>query len=159
MKILMTFIILNIVNVILQTLKSIYTVKGGKWSASIINAITFGVYTVVIVYTNADFPLLQKVLITAGTNLIGVYVVKLIEEKKQKEKLWKVEFAVTKNHTQSVNDLLTLAKISHNYTVTNDDYVIFNAYCETGIQTDSVKEIVKSYKAKAFVTEQKIPLE
>ena len=46
---LITFIVLSIVNVILQTVKSIVTVKCGKFSASIVNAVAFGLYTVVTV--------------------------------------------------------------------------------------------------------------
>ena len=82
MKLLIIFIVLNIFNVILQTVKSICTVKCGKTVAAIVNAVAFGLYTVVIVYTNADLPLIQKVLVVALSNLIGVYVVKWVEEKK-----------------------------------------------------------------------------
>ena len=87
MKLLIIFIVLNIFNVILQTVKSICTVKCGKTVAAIVNAVAFGLYTVVIVYTNADLPLIQKVLVVALSNLIGVYVVKWVEEKKRKEML------------------------------------------------------------------------
>ena len=55
MNLLIMFIVLSIVNVILQTVKSICTVKCGKGVAALVNAIAFGLYTVVIVYTNADF--------------------------------------------------------------------------------------------------------
>ena len=56
---LITFIVLSIVNVILQTVKSIVTVKCGKFSASIVNAVAFGLYTIVTVspleYINSHF--------------------------------------------------------------------------------------------------------
>ena len=48
------FVILSIANVILNTVKSIVTVKGGKLAAALINGITFFVYTYVIIYTNCD---------------------------------------------------------------------------------------------------------
>ena len=51
MNLLILFIVLNIANVILQTAKSICTVKCGKLVAAIANAIAYGLYTVVIVYT------------------------------------------------------------------------------------------------------------
>ena len=101
MKLLITFIILNIFNVILQTVKSICTVKCGKTVAAIVNAVAFGLYTVVIVFTNADLRLMQKVLVVALSNLIGVYIVKWIEEKKRKEMLWKIEFTVLGKNTNS----------------------------------------------------------
>jgi len=155
MKLLIIFIILNICNVILQTVKSICTVKCGKTVAAIVNAVAFGLYTVVIVFTNADLPLMQKVLVVALSNLIGVYVVKWLEEKKRKEMLWKVEFTVLGKNTSAVANLLDLAHIPHNYIENVGKYTIFNTYCATQKQSESVKEIIKEYNAKYFVSETK----
>ena len=148
MKLLIIFIILNIFNVILQTVKSICTVKCGKTVAAIVNAVAYGLYTVVIVFTNADLPLMQKVLVVALSNLIGVYIVKWIEEKKRKQMLWKVEFTVLEKNTKSVANLLDLAHIPNNYIENVGKYTIFNAYCATQKQSESVKEIIKEYNAK-----------
>ena len=49
-KLLLVFIGLNIANVIIQTVKSIATVKCGKGVAAIVNAVAYGLYTVVTVY-------------------------------------------------------------------------------------------------------------
>lgn len=155
MKLLIIFIILNIFNVILQTVKSICTVKCGKTVAAIVNAVAYGLYTVVIVFTNADLPLMQKVLVVALSNLIGVYIVKWIEEKKRKQMLWKVEFTVLEKNTKSVANLLDLAHIPNNYIENVGKYTIFNAYCATQKQSESVKEIIKEYNAKYFVSETK----
>ena len=155
MKLLIIFIILNIFNVILQTIKSICTVKCGKTVAAIVNAVAFGLYTVVIVYTNADLPLIQKVLVVALSNLIGVYVVKWVEEKKRKEMLWKVEFTIKRELLENVKTLLILAKIPHSYIEIGKN-VIVNAYCATSKESESVKEIIKKYNAKYFVSETKI---
>ena len=155
MKLLIIFIVLNIFNVILQTVKSICTVKCGKTVAAIVNAVAFGLYTVVIVYTNADLPLIQKVLVVALSNLIGVYIVKWVEEKKRKEMLWEIKFTVLEKNTNSVANLLDLAHIPHNYIENVGKYTIFNAYCATQKQSESVKEIIKEYNAKYFVSETK----
>ena len=155
MELLIIFIVLNIFNVILQTIKSICTVKCGKTVAAIVHAVAFGLYTVVIVYTNTDLPLMQKVLVVALSNLIGVYVVKWVEEKKRKEMLWKVEFTVLGKNTDAVTNLLDLARIPHNYIENIGKYTMFNAYCATQKQSESVKEIIKEYNAKYFVSETK----
>ena len=94
MKLLILFIVMNIVNVVIQTIKSIATIKCGKTAAAIINAVAYGLYTVVIVYMMCELELWLKALIVAVANLIGVYVVKLLEEKARKDKLWKVEATV-----------------------------------------------------------------
>ena len=91
MNLFVLFIILQISNVIMQTIKSIATVKCGKTVAAAVNAITFGLYTIVLVYMNCDLSLWEKVIITAATNFVGVWIVKWIEEKMRKDKLWLVQ--------------------------------------------------------------------
>ena len=154
-KLLLTFIILNIVNVILQTVKSLCTVKCGKVVASVVNAVAYGLYTVVIIYTVCDLPLLTKALVVAFCNLIGVFVVKLIEEKSRKDKLWKVETTVLKSKAKEMAELIELAGIPFNYYDSIGKYSIFNIYCETQSQSLAIKEIMKKFKVKYFVTETK----
>ena len=76
MKIILIFIALSIVNVIFSTARSLLTINGGKWIASIMNASYFAFYNIVLIYTVADFPLWIKCIITFGANLIGVFIVK-----------------------------------------------------------------------------------
>ena len=78
-KLLLVFIGLNIANVIIQTVKSIATVKCGKGVAAIVNAVAYGLYTVVTVYLMCELSLGLKALIVALCNLVGVYVVKWAE--------------------------------------------------------------------------------
>ena len=155
MKLLIIFIVLNIFNVILQTIKSICTVKCGKTVAAIVNAVAFGLYTVVIVYTNADLPLIQKVLVVALSNLIGVYVVKWVEEKKRKDKLWAIRFTVKDNEGEKIINELENKDISYGYDV-RGKYIIFETFCNSKEETLKVKEIVKRFNAKYFISENKI---
>jgi uncharacterized protein YebE (UPF0316 family) len=87
MKFLIIFIALSIVNVIFSTIRSITTIKSGKTIASIISGGYFAFYNIMLIYTVADFPMWQKCLITFACNVIGVWVVKLVEEKMRKDKL------------------------------------------------------------------------
>lgn len=48
MNMLLIFIALTILNVIIQTIKSIATIKCGKTVASLVNAVAYGLYTYVI---------------------------------------------------------------------------------------------------------------
>ena len=154
MKLLILFIVLNIVNVILQTVKSLATVKCGKAVAAIVNAVAYGLYTIVLVYTMCDLPLMWKASIVALCNFIGVYVVKLFEEKARKDKLWKVEATVPANLASNLRFHLDQRNIPYNYIDINK-YVIFNAYCETQTQSAKIKEILKMHDAKYFVSESK----
>ena len=130
-KLLITFIVLNIANVIIQTFKSIVTIKGGKGAAAIINAITFALYTVVTVYMLCDLPLLWKSVIVGLCNLVGVWIVKFLEEKSRKDKLWKVEVTVKKGFSADLLQTeLENSDIPFNYIDINK-YILFNIYCET----------------------------
>ena len=154
-NLLLTFIILNILNVIIQTVKSICTVKCGKGVASIVNAIAYGLYTIVTIYMMCDLNLYLKAGIVALCNLIGVYVVKFIEEKSRKDKLWKVEMTVKKEDTKELADLFSLVKIPCNYIENVGKYTIFNVYCSTQKQSLVAKKLGKQFNAKFFVSETK----
>lgn len=155
-KLLTIFIVLNIINVIIQTVKSIATVKCGKVSAAIINAVAYGLYTVVTVYMLCELSLGVKALIVALANLVGVYVVKLIEEKGRKDKLWKVEATVLRGWTKSLHKDLIEAEISHNYLENVGKYTLFNIFCDNQTQSAKAKEILAKYEAKYFVSETKV---
>ena len=153
MKLLILFIILNVANVIIQTVKSIATIKCGKTVAALVNAVAYGLYTVVVVYTVCDLPLWFKVLVVAVANLIGVYVVKWFEEKSRKDKLWKVECTIPTQYTNAVD--FDLKSVPHSYITISDKHTLFNFYCATQKDTQKVKDITKQYDAKYFVTEAK----
>lgn len=147
------FVILSIVNVILNTIKSIVTVNGGKLSAALINAITFFVYTYVIIYTNCELPMFTKALITAIVNFIGVYAVKWIEEKARKDKLWLVEMTIPTEYANAVD--FDLKDVPHSYITISPKHTLFNFYCATKSESQKVKDIANQYEAKYFVAESK----
>ena len=156
MKFLIVFVILSIINVVFSTVRSITTIKSGKTMASIISGGYFAFYNVMLVYTVADFPMWQKCVITFVCNVIGVFIVKLVEEKMRKDKLWKVEATILKTYQEDVCEMLNKAKIPYNYIEGIGKYTIFNAFCSNQQQSTAVKEILKAYNAKYFVSETKI---
>ena len=154
MNTILLFALCTAVNVILSTIKSILTVKGGKLSASFINAITYGFYSYVIVLTSADgMPIWLKMAITAICNFIGVYLVKWIEEKARKDKLWKVELTVPTRYTNTID--FDLHDVPHSYIELSDKHTLFNFYCATQKESAKVKAIANQYEAKYFVAESK----
>ena len=155
MKLLWLFIILNIVNVVLQTVKSIATIKCGKTVASLINAVAYGLYTVVVVYTVCDLDLWVKVAVVALANFVGVYVVKLIEEKARKDKLWKVEATVPIANVGELSAVLEEYKLPYNCFKTSGEHRIFNIYCATQEQSKFAKMALDGHFAKYFVSESK----
>lgn len=153
-KLLLVFIVLNIANVVIQTVKSIATVKCGKLSAAIINAVAYGLYTIVTVYLMCELDLYLKAGIVALCNLVGVYVVKWCEEKARKDKLWKIEATVTPDKAGWLMDRLNEQGISWNYIDVNK-WVIFNIYCATQAESKIAKAHLSVANAKYFVSESK----
>lgn len=152
---LIQFIIFNILNVIIQTVKSVATIKCGKGMAALINAVAYGFYTYIVVLTMCDLPLLWKALIVALCNLVGVYVVKWIEEKARKDKLWLVKITVPAAEFQDVKTALDGYDIPFTYYDVKK-YIVFNTFCETQKETNLVTDLCKKHNGKAFAAENKL---
>ena len=156
MDLLLVFIILNIINVVLQTVKSLATVKCGKGVAAIVNALAYGLYTYVIIYTNADLPMFTKAGVVALTNLIGVYIVKSVEEKLRKDRLWKIEVTLPCENAYNFTDELRKQGISYNTFGIDYRYLGYNIYAYAQCESESVKKLIKKYNGKYFASESKI---
>lgn len=154
MNLLILFIVLNAINVVTQTIKSICTIKCGKLAAALVNAIAYSIYTVVIVYMNCDLSLWEKVVVVGACNFAGVYVVKVLEQKFTKDKLWKVEATILKADFDNKKGLFESIEVPHNY-IDIDKYVIINFYCSTQAQSVDVKKFIDECNAKYFVSETK----
>jgi hypothetical protein len=156
MEMLIIFIVLTILNVVIQTIKSIATIKCGKVVASLVNAVAYGLYTYVIFFTSADgIDLHAKAMITAFANLVGVYVVKYFEEKARKDKIWKIECSVPVERVQIVKNWLKARKLPFNYIEDIGNYTIFNIYCYTQEDSTKAKGVVEHFQLKYFVSESK----
>ena len=151
------FSICTIINVILSTVKSLITIKGSKLAAALINALTYGFYTYVILLTSdAALSIEGKMAVTAAANFIGVYLVKLLEEKARKDMLWKIESTIKHDEKilYALRDQLELADIPFNWIDINK-YFIVNCFCATQEQSAKAKAILDAVGAKYFVSETK----
>ena len=157
MNILIIFIVLNVLNVIIQTVKSRCTIKCGKLMASFVNALAYGLYTVVLVYMSCDLTTWTKALIVALCNLVGVYTVKLFEEKMRKDKLWKIELTIKPNYAEPFTADLEKFGIPYTLVTTaNQRYAIVNTFCAKQKDSAFVKSLAERYNAKYFVSETKM---
>lgn len=101
-----------------------------------------------------DFPLWQKCIITFVCNLLGVFIVKLIEEKMEKDKLWKVEVTVPAEVAEKVE--IVLNDISHSKINIDKEHTLFNFYCQDKGATRKVMEICDQFNGKYFASECKL---
>ena len=98
------FTIATIINVVVNTIRSIVTIKGNKWSAAFWNAVCYGFYTYIVILTAGDgIPTWQKMMITGIANFACVFIIKWVEEKRKAIKLWKVELTIPKGKTEDFN--------------------------------------------------------
>lgn len=148
MKIVLVFVILSLINVFLSTLRSIYTIKGTKMQSSLMNAFSYGFYTIIVKQiTNLD--LYTTVTITVLSNLVGVYIATLFTEKMKKDQLWVISVTTTecnKNHL-----IYTLEDYNINYRVfeivTKSNYKAgIDIYSESQTQSQIIKELLEQYR-------------
>lgn len=154
-NIVVLFIVLSVINVIASTARSIITIKGGKFAASASSAGYFAFYNIMLIYTVAEFPMWQKCLITFMCNLIGVYIVKFFEELMTKDKMWEIRMTIRRKWAEMLHRDLKALNIPHNYFDISDKHTVFNVYCATQNESSLVKDFVKKYNAKYFVSEGK----
>ena len=155
MKLIIIFIALSIINVVFSTIRSLVTINGSKTIASLLSGGYFAFYNVMLLYTVIDFPMWQKCLITFVCNVVGVWIVKLIEEKARKARLWKIEATVYEPYTDSLRKALKDADLPSNYIPNIGKYTVFNVFCETQADSAKAKAILDYHKAKYFVSESK----
>lgn len=149
MEIIFLFTILTIINIILQTMHSVCLVRCTKIIASVVNAVAFAVYTIVIVYTSSDqITLLTKVIIVGVCNLIGTYISLLILEKIRKDKLWKIETTIKCDNVNALE-----INIPHTILLIENNTYLITFYCATQKQTLIAKAFINEHNGKYFVSE------
>lgn len=153
------FVILNFINVLINTARSLTTVKGGKWIASVMNALCYGYYTVIIVITATyEMPLALKIIAVAIVNFIGVFAIKLGEEKITKEKMWifNATAKVTNEKLENVVSLLKNANVKLVYTtVVKDELYTLQIFSNTQKESEMIKSILDNYSIKYCAIETK----
>ena len=146
------FTVCSLVNVILSTMKTILTVRSTKIVASVINAVTYGFYAIVVKQL-ASLDLTVTVIVTIATNLIGVYLSMWLMDKMKKDCLWKI--SVT---TKDKSIVKKIENFDIEYTMSPIQYkkeIYYSIEIFSKNQKDStiIKNILNEYKVKYNVTE------
>lgn len=155
LKMIVIFSVCSIVNVMLNTIKTIIMYRNEKISSALINAITYGFYTVVVVLMAGEMALWLKMILTAATNFIGVWLSMCIMDKINKDKLWKVEITVKTDQAEFADRALFEEHIKYSPLPLNNGWYTFHCYCENKQETAICKEIAKSYDGKISAYESK----
>lgn len=152
------FFVCQLINVALNTAKSIIMHKEEKISSTLINAITYGFYTIIVVMTASELPLWITIMITVITNIIGVYVSMLILEKFKKDKLWEINATIDKEESKHLATMLDLNKIAYTELQASNGKMVFNIYSHNQKESKWIKYYLDSGNAKYIVHEEKVKL-
>ena len=149
------FVILNFINVLINTARSLTTVKGGKWIASLMNALCYGYYTVIIVITATyEIPLALKIVAVAIVNFIGVFTIKFCEEKIQKEKLWVYNIiGINTEIEEKIRIFLHNTDVKYYSEELDDNYWTMTIFSETQKESALINSILNNYSVKFYAIE------
>ena len=154
------FFVCQLINVALNTAKTIIMHKEEKISSSLINAITFGFYAIIVVMTASALPLWITIAITVVTNLIGVYGSMWLLDRWKKDSLWEITATVKETPSaEYVRYYLDKEDISYNEIgLLNNKGYVFHIYSETQEQSGYVKKVLDGIGAKYIVHEERVRL-
>lgn len=152
-KTIVVFSIASLINVILQTAKQIITVKTDRpINASIISAITYGFYTIIIQYT-ANMPLAASAIITAVANLFGTYFSIWLLEKIKKEALWKI--SITAKSADIVEKLkpFSIDCLVQEVLLNNKRMYLIEAFSKSKKDSNIIRNILNNYEVLYNISE------
>ncbi len=146
MNAILIFTLATVVNVSLSTIRSICTIKCGKWLSALTNAICYGFYPLIVMLTAKDtVDIITNMCITAVANFICVWIIKYVEEKARKDKLWRIDLTIPAEETDFIHR--KLANIPHNY-IECGPKTVFNCYCATQAESAEVKTLAVALGGK-----------
>ena len=151
------FTIATVINIVLSTIRSLCTIKGGKMVSAVTNAVCYGFYPLIVMLTAKDtVSIVTNMAITAIANFVCVYIIKMVEEKARKDKMWKVEMAIPLDKSSEVIEFMKTNenKIPFNYNYLGK-WCIFNCYCETQENSAIMRELAIHYGGKISAYESK----
>lgn len=151
---LIIFFVMSFINVVLNTTKSIFTVKSTKFNAALINAITFGFYNI-IVKQLSELELIYSIPLTIMTNLFGVYVALSIIEYFRKDQLWEIKVTAKKDMGQMI--IYRLNENDIDFTVQHilgkrEEKYSINIFSANKEQSKIINKILNNYPVKYSVT-------
>ncbi len=146
------FILCQLINVILSTIKSVVTIKGTKIVASVFSAINYGFNTFIIkAITNVE--LYIAVIVTVLSNLVGVYVGLWITEKLRREQLWKITVTVpTENLSEFKKELKDNDIDFIAYETSWKDFKVVDVFSKHKSTSKVIKNIFKHYNVKYTIS-------
>lgn len=164
MNFLFLYCALSFVNVVIQTVKSLCTVKCSTFISACVNAVAYGLYVYVIFFTNAEgLELWGKALITAVANFTGVYIANMLFNKVFTHEVeWIVNVIVPegKNAILFQEDLekekIEYLKFGDKLWMAMNDKRVYYVSCPTCKDSEKLKKIIDKYDDIKYIINENI---
>ena len=152
MNFILLFFVAQLINVVLSTIKSVITVKGGKLQASIINAVTYS-FNIIVIKSLVDVDMMVAIMVTIFTNLFGVYLGLTILDKLRKDQLWKIMTTLPASNLKDFKHDLNALDISYiAYETSWDDYKVVDIFSKHKNDSRLIKTVFKKYDVKYTIS-------
>lgn len=129
---------------VLSTAKSILTIKATRKVATLINAISYGFYAMVVKQM-ATVSLEVVVIVTILANLVGVYFSMWMLDKFRKDVFWKITIIPETKHFENIRKELVENKLGFNEYEVNTRYgnqKALDVFSENTTASKKIKEIL-----------------
>lgn len=147
------FVIIQLVNVFLSTIKSVLTVNGSKSTAAVINSISYTIGAVITkLLTEQSF--VVAIVVTFFANLIGVYAAKLFLETTKKEKLWIYLATITSvDEQKEVEKELKYRNIQFTLLTAENNRYFITIFSYSKAESAYIRELLKQHHIKYSILE------
>lgn len=146
------FFILNLINVVLGTMRSILTVKSTPFVSMVINTISYTFYSGIVKLVSGQ-DMAVVLITTALTNIIGVYIARFILDKCRKDKLWRITATIPNSIDSGMITEKLKTKDIKSVVYVGEGVKLIDIYSKTQGESIVVKEILEPLKVKYSVVE------
>lgn len=147
------FVVIQLINVFLSTIKSVITVNGSKTTAAVINAISYTFGAVITkLLTQQSFTV--AIVVTFLSNLVGVYAAKFFLEATRKEKLWLYLATITSvEEQQKIETELKYRNVKFTLLTAENDRYFITIFSYSKAESAFIIELLKQHHIKYSVLE------
>lgn len=146
------FFVLNLINVVLGTMRSILTVKSTPFVSMVINTVSYTFYSGIVKLVSGQ-DMIVVLVTTALTNIIGVYIARFILDKCKKDKLWRITATIPNSIDSGMITEKLKTKDIKSVVYVGEGVKLIDIYSKTQGESIVVKEILEPLKVKYSVVE------
>lgn len=144
MNAIILFTALTVANTIIQTIKSLCTVRCSTFTSACVNALAYGLYVYVIFFTTSEgMSLWAKAGITAIANFFGVYAANIIFEKLfSKTVRWKIEVSIPNELNRQFEGYLNEREFEWCFCGWGNNWTNYAVFCPDKNASAALREIL-----------------